>query len=143
MNKLSVMRYHLKITIRNLKKNPVFGFVIIAGFTFSLSITLLLASYIFNESDYDKSFPEINNIYRLCAEKGITTFRGDKINELKDKYPEIERICRYDNRSAEMEKYYIKVIRFTNSEVENKIDNVINIIENEAFSRIQSPPWGI
>lgn len=102
MNKLSVMRYHLKITIRNLKKNPVFGFVIIAGFTFSLSITLLLASYILNESDYDKSFPEINNIYRLCAEKGITTFRGDKINELKDKYPEIERICRYDNRSAEV-----------------------------------------
>jgi len=48
-----------------------------------------------------------------------------------------------DGRSAEMEKYYIKVIRFTNSEVENKIDNVINIIENEACSRIQSPPWGI
>ena len=48
-----------------------------------------------------------------------------------------------DGRSAEMEKYFIKVIRFTNSEVENKIDYVINIIENEAKSRIQSPPWGI
>ena len=48
-----------------------------------------------------------------------------------------------DGRSAEMEKYYIKVIRFTNSEVENKTDDVINIIENEARSRIQSPPWGI
>ena len=49
----------------------------------------------------------------------------------------------YDNgRSAEMEKYHIKVIRFTNSEVENKIDDVISIIENEAKSRIESPPWG-
>lgn len=96
------MLYHLKITIRNLKRNPVFGFIIIAGFTFSLAATLLLASYVFNESDYDKSFPEIKNIYRLCVEKGITTFRGDKIQELKDRYPEIERICRYDNESAEV-----------------------------------------
>lgn len=96
------MNYHLKITARNLKRNPVFGFVIISGFTFSLAVSLLLASYVFNESDYDKSFPGINNIYRLCVEKGITTFRGDKIQELKDKYPEIERICRYDNESSEV-----------------------------------------
>ena len=34
--------------------------------------------------------------------KGITTFRGDKIQELKDRYPEIEMICRYDNGSAEI-----------------------------------------
>ncbi len=97
-----IMKNYLKITIRNLIRNPVSGFVIIAGFAFSLAVALLLASYIFNESDYDKSFPEINRIYRLCAEKGITTFRGDKIQELKDRYPEIEMICRYDNRSAEV-----------------------------------------
>ena len=48
-----------------------------------------------------------------------------------------------DGRSAEMEKYFIKVIRFTNSEVENNIEDVINVIENEVKCRIQSPPWGI
>jgi very-short-patch-repair endonuclease len=48
-----------------------------------------------------------------------------------------------DGRSAEMERYYIKVIRFTNSDVENKIEDVIKVIENEVKSRIQSPPWGI
>lgn len=48
-----------------------------------------------------------------------------------------------DGRSAEMEKYFIKVIRFTNSEVENNIDYVIKKIEDEVKSRIQSPPWGI
>jgi len=47
-----------------------------------------------------------------------------------------------DGRSAEMEKYFIKVIRFTNSEVENNIDNVIIKIANEINSRIKSPPWG-
>jgi len=48
-----------------------------------------------------------------------------------------------DGRSAEMERYYIKVIRFTNSEVENNIDSVVRAIENEVKSRIKSPPWGI
>ena len=48
-----------------------------------------------------------------------------------------------DGRSAEMERYYIKVIRFTNSEVENNIDSVVRAIENEVESRIKSPPWGI
>ncbi|MDX9726956.1 MAG: FtsX-like permease family protein [Bacteroidales bacterium] len=96
------MRYYLKITLRNLLRNPVSGFVIIFGFAFSLSVTLLLASYIFNEAGYDKSFPNINRIYRLCTEMGITTFRGDKVHELITRYPEIEMICRYDNGSTEV-----------------------------------------
>jgi len=35
-----------------------------------------------------------------------------------------------------MEMYFIKVIRFSNSEVENDIENVVNRIENEVKSRI-------
>jgi len=48
-----------------------------------------------------------------------------------------------DGRLAGMEKYLIRVIRFTNKEVENNIEQVINLIEDETRSRIQSPPWGI
>jgi very-short-patch-repair endonuclease len=40
-----------------------------------------------------------------------------------------------DGRSAEMERYSIKVIRFTNSEVEHKIDDVIKKIESEVKNR--------
>jgi len=96
------MRNNLKIIIRNLIRNPVFGFVTIAGFAFSMAVALLLASYIFYESDFDKGFPEVNRIYRLCVEKGITTFRGDKVENIRARYPEIESICRYDNGSAEL-----------------------------------------
>jgi len=42
-----------------------------------------------------------------------------------------------------MERYFIKVIRFTNSEVEDNIEDVVKRIENEIISRIKSPPWGI
>jgi len=50
----------------------------------------------------------------------------------------------YDiGRSAEMGKYDIKVIRFSNEEVEFEIDKVIRIIEKIVIDRISSPPWGI
>jgi very-short-patch-repair endonuclease len=48
-----------------------------------------------------------------------------------------------DTRSAEMEKFGIKIIRFTNNEVENSIGKVINRIETIVNERIKSPPWGI
>jgi very-short-patch-repair endonuclease len=48
-----------------------------------------------------------------------------------------------DGRSAEMEKFGIVIIRFTNYEVENSIQNVINKIETIINDRLKSPPWGI
>jgi very-short-patch-repair endonuclease len=43
-----------------------------------------------------------------------------------------------DGRSAEMENFGIKVIRFTNSEVENNIEGVIRKIEMTVNERINS-----
>jgi very-short-patch-repair endonuclease len=48
-----------------------------------------------------------------------------------------------DGRSAEMERYFIKIIRFTNSEIENNIEDVVKKIDNEVGNRIKSPSWGI
>ena len=48
-----------------------------------------------------------------------------------------------DRRSAEMEKFGIKVIRFSNDEVENRIEKVIGTIEDTVNERSKSPPWGI
>jgi very-short-patch-repair endonuclease len=48
-----------------------------------------------------------------------------------------------DGRSAEMERYFIKVIRFTNSELEYNIEEVVKRIVDEVTSRMESPPWGI
>lgn len=90
---------YLKIIIRNLVNNPTFGFVTIAGFAFSIAIVLLLSSFLFNEFSVDKNLPGINNIYRLCTEKRITTFKGELADELKNRYPEIENLCRYENGS--------------------------------------------
>ena len=50
----------------------------------------------------------------------------------------------YDNgRTAEMDKYNITVIRFSNNQIENQIENVIIEIENTVRQLHMSPPWGI
>jgi very-short-patch-repair endonuclease len=41
-----------------------------------------------------------------------------------------------DGREAEIEKYGIKIIRFTNDEVINNLDNVVNKIESIVKERI-------
>ena len=48
-----------------------------------------------------------------------------------------------DGRTAEMEKFYIEVIRFSNDEIEQDIDEVINRITERVKKRVESPPWGI
>ena len=47
-----------------------------------------------------------------------------------------------DGRSAEMEKYHIKVIRFNNSYIVNNIEKVVKVIEDETRRRISGglPP---
>jgi very-short-patch-repair endonuclease len=50
----------------------------------------------------------------------------------------VDKIDYDDGRSAEMEKFGIKVIRFTNLEVENIIEKVIRRIEAIVNERIKS-----
>nr|WP_320023751.1 FtsX-like permease family protein [uncultured Draconibacterium sp.] len=96
------MKNYLKIIIRNLYKNPTFGFVTIVGFAFSFAIALLLASYIFNEFSYDKDLPNVDQVYRLCTKKNIASFNGDVSDELKERYPGIDKLCRYENGNMEV-----------------------------------------
>jgi very-short-patch-repair endonuclease len=42
-----------------------------------------------------------------------------------------------------MEQFNIKIIRFTNNEVADSIEDVIRKIETIVLERVKSPPWGI
>ena len=48
-----------------------------------------------------------------------------------------------DGRSAEMEKFGIIVLRFTNAEVETSLEKVTYKIVTAVNDRLKSPPWGI
>jgi very-short-patch-repair endonuclease len=48
-----------------------------------------------------------------------------------------------DGRTAEMEKYDIKTIRFNNQEVETKTDKVIEQIREVVKERLKTPNWNL
>jgi very-short-patch-repair endonuclease len=70
-----------------------------------------------------------------CHEVRLVVEIDGKIHDQQEEYD--------DGRSSEMEKFGIRVIRFTNSEVEKNIEGVINKIKKVVNERIKSPPWGI
>jgi len=69
-----------------------------------------------------------------CHEAGLVVEIDGEIHNMKKDYD--------DGRSAEMEKFDIKVIRFTNQEVKNNIERVIDKIEMVINERLLSPPLG-
>lgn len=48
-----------------------------------------------------------------------------------------------EGRTAEMDRFDIRVIRFKNNEIENDIENVIKRVTDVILYRLKSPPWGI
>jgi very-short-patch-repair endonuclease len=67
-----------------------------------------------------------------CHEARLVIELDGAIHDQRKEYDE--------GRTAEMEKHFIKVIRFKNSDVEMDIESVLKIIENEVMSGISSPP---
>ena len=62
------------------------------------------------------------------------------IIEVDGDYHNLPEQYMYDkNRDEELEEFGLKVMRFTNDQVLNDIENVLNIIEGEINNRIMSP----
>jgi len=91
------MNFHLKTTIRNIRKKPVYSLITFVGFTFGITAGLLIYLWVFNELDYDKSHQNYERIYRVLT----LSKQGDEIVKsagcyrpvpatLKKDYPQIE-----------------------------------------------------
>jgi very-short-patch-repair endonuclease len=70
-----------------------------------------------------------------CHEVRLVVEIDGKIHDIQEDYD--------DGRSAEMEKFDIKIIRFKNFEVENDIEKVVSEIKSTVNQCLKSPPWGI
>jgi putative ABC transport system permease protein len=60
-----MIKNFFKIAIRNLRKNKAFSFINIFGLAVGLTSFLLIASYVYNELNYDKYPANAKNIYRV------------------------------------------------------------------------------
>ena len=70
-----------------------------------------------------------------CHEVRLVVELDGEIHNLQTEYD--------DGRTAEMEKYDIKTIRFINEEVETNIDKVIEQIQEVVKERLKTPNWNL
>ena len=91
------MYFHLKTTIRNLGKKPIYSLITFVGFTIGIAAGLLIYLWVFNELNYDKSHQNYERIYRVLT----LSKQGNEIVKsagcfrpvpalLKRDYPQIE-----------------------------------------------------
>lgn len=96
------MIHSLNFFLRILKRNKTFSAIAIAGFTLSLTIVILLSSFVFHELSYDQFHAQIDRIYRLIDQNGSGSINEDVVESLQNDYPEIEAACRYNIYSGEI-----------------------------------------
>lgn len=91
------MNNFIKITLRNLRRKPVYSIITFTGFTFGIAASLLIYLWVFNELSYEKFHPDYKNIYRVLT----LSKQGDEIvkspmcyrpvpKTMKMDYPQIE-----------------------------------------------------
>lgn len=78
------------IYLRSLKRNKLFAFISIGGFSLSLAVVLLLLAFIRSENQYDRSIPEVDRIYRVISEENSAYVPEQARDKLRADFPQIE-----------------------------------------------------
>ena len=90
----------LRTLIRSLIKNKGTSAITIAGFSVSISMALIIIAFLIGEFSYDKTYPNIDRIYRVFANGNVASVREDFRELFLEKYPSVEDACRYNNYNA-------------------------------------------
>lgn len=79
----------LKIYFRFLLRNRIFSFISIGGFSLSLAVVLLLVSFIRSENQYDKSVPDLEQIYRILGRDNSANIPEQTRDKLRSDFPQV------------------------------------------------------
>jgi len=79
----------LKIYYRTLTRNKVFSLISIGGFSLSLAVVVLLLSFIRSEKQYDRSIPEVGQIYRILSDDHSSYIPEQTRDKLLSEFPQI------------------------------------------------------
>jgi putative ABC transport system permease protein len=60
-------------------------------------MALIIIAFLIGEYSYDKSYPNLERIYRVFANDNVASLREDFRELFPEKYPSIEDACRYNN----------------------------------------------
>jgi len=114
-----MFKHFIKISLRNIFKNKINTTLNVASLALGITISLLIASYAFNELSVDKFHSKEERIYKISY--GNSSLTPGPLNSfLKNQFPEIEQtthietrqlnmfspVVQFDNNSFEIEQYY-------------------------------------
>jgi len=97
-----VMGYtHLKLTVRNLKKQKRYSLINLSGLTVGMACCLMILVYVFSELSYDRYHEHADRIYRMGTffDVGTRSLRGAISNIpagpiIVQDYPEVQNVVR-------------------------------------------------
>jgi putative ABC transport system permease protein len=93
-----MLKNYLKIAIRNLRKNPGYSFINIAGLATGLAVCLIIGLYVQSELTYDRFHVNGERIYRVIQEEtediGLAWSGPQMGLKLQEDFPQIETIMR-------------------------------------------------
>jgi putative ABC transport system permease protein len=86
--------HNIKLVIRNLKRQRLYSFLSITGFSVGFAVSIFIALFIYNELSMDNCFPNSENIVRVYDSKENNCSLDMTLNQdFKEKYPEIGAAC--------------------------------------------------
>jgi len=89
-----MIRFKLKLAIRNLLKNKLYSSLIIGGFALGFTTCILIALFYSAEHNVDKHFANHKNIYRLYDAKQNESMLDYKLSSvLSENYPDVKEAC--------------------------------------------------
>ena len=89
-----MIRFKIKLAVRNLLKNKLYSFLIIGGFAIGFTASILIGLFYSAESNVDKHFSDYKHIFRLYDAKKSKSGLDYKLNTvLSENYPDIKKNC--------------------------------------------------
>ena len=79
----------LRLFYRTLSRNKVFSLISIGGFSLSLAVVVLLLSFIRSEKQYDRSIPEVEQIYRILTNDHTSDIPEQARDKLLSEFPQV------------------------------------------------------
>ena len=129
-----MLRFNLKIVLRNLLKNKVFSFIQIFGFSIGLACSLLILIYVYFELSFDRFHENFRSIYQVQQKINFTggEYTSDRVGGafarvLKEGFPEVQEATRI----ATVPEVLISYIPESGNK---KIDERIDFIEKKGIA---------
>ncbi len=102
-----MLRFNIKIALRNIWKNKVFSSINILGLALSIACCLVISIYIWNEVHYDSFHKNYSRIYRITEKQNqagtiynVAVTPGPLAPALEKDFPEIRQSVRIGNWSG-------------------------------------------